>query len=261
MGEMGKIAETALVHPDATIARDISIGPYSIIEKDVTIGKQSVVEDHVLIKAGTQIGERNRICHAALLGGEPQDLKFRGHKTGVVIGDNNTIREFVTIHRGTVKGGNTLLGNNCLIMAYVHIAHDCRVGNNVIIANATQMGGFVTVEDFVFLSALIPIHQFSRIGAYSIVGGGFRIDKDVVPFSLAGGEPLRIYGANTIGLKRNNFKKDKRNIIKKALTVLMDVSLNTAQAMEVIRATVPHIPEIDHLLTFIQESKRGIARG
>jgi UDP-N-acetylglucosamine acyltransferase len=148
-----------------------------------------------------------------------------------------------------------------MIMAYVHIAHDCKVGSNVIIANATQMGGFVTVEDFVFLSALIPIHQFSRIGAYSIVGGGFRIDKDVVPYALAGSEPLRIYGMNIVGLKRNNFKKDTISIIKKALSKLMDKSLNTKQAVEEIRDTLPQIPEIDHLLAFIQSSKRGIARG
>jgi UDP-N-acetylglucosamine acyltransferase len=258
---MAEIDQTARVHPDSDLAEGVSIGPYSIIEADVSIGRGTVVEDHVLLKAGTRIGENNRICHAALLGGEPQDLKFKGQKTGVRIGDNNTIREFATIHRATVEGEETVLGSNCLIMAYVHIAHDCRVGNNVIIANATQMGGFVTVEDFVFLSALIPIHQFSRIGAYSIVGGGFRIDKDVVPFSLAGSEPLRIYGLNIIGLKRNNFKKATINILKKALSILMDKSLNTKQAIERIRDGLPHIPEIEHLITFIQESKRGIARG
>ena len=258
---MGKIAETALIHPDAHIEKDVSIGPYSIIEHDVTICAGTIVEDHVLVKAGTQIGKNNRICHAAFLGGEPQDLKFKGQRTGVVIGDNNTIREFVTIHRATVEGENTKLGSNCFIMAYVHMVHDCKVGSNVIIANATQMGGFVTVEDFAFLSALIPVHQFSRIGAYSIVGGGFRIDKDVIPFALAGSEPLRIYGVNIIGLKRNNFKKDTIKAIKKALRIIMDKSLNTKQAIGVIRDKVPQIPEINHLLTFIEESQRGIARG
>jgi UDP-N-acetylglucosamine acyltransferase len=258
---MGTIADTALVHPDAHIGKDVSIGPYSIVEHGVSILQGTVVEDHVLLKAGTQLGRNNRICHAALIGGEPQDLKFKGQKSGVLIGDNNTIREFATIHRATVEGENTLLGSNCLIMAYVHIAHDCRVGNNVIIANATQMGGFVTVEDFAFLSALIPIHQFSRIGAYSIVGGGFRIDKDVVPYALAGSEPLRIYGMNIVGLKRNNFKKDTISNIKKALNILMDMSLNTKQAVEKIKDTLPQNKEIDHLLAFIQNSKRGIARG
>lgn len=258
---MGRIAETALVHPDTDIAQDVTIGPYSIIEQGVAIDRGTVVEGHVLLKTGTRIGRHNRICHAALIGGEPQDLKFKGQKTGVVIGDNNTIREFATIHRATVEGEHTVLGSNCLIMAYVHIAHDCRVGSNVIIANATQIGGFVTVEDHVFLSALIPIHQFCRIGAYAIVGGGFRIDKDVVPFSLAGSEPLRIYGLNIVGLRRKNFKKDTISILKKALALLMNKSLNTTQAMEQIRDTLPRIPEIDHLLTFIEESKRGIARG
>lgn len=258
---MAKIAETAIVHPDAKIADDVSIGPYSIIEAGVSIGEGSVVEDHVLLREGTKIGKKNRICHAALLGGEPQDLKFKGQKTGVRIGDSNTIREFVTIHRATVENEDTVLGSNCMIMAYVHVAHDCRVGSNVIIANATQMGGFVTVEDSVFLSALIPIHQFSRIGTYSIVGGGFRVDKDVMPFALAGGEPLRIYGLNIVGLKRNNFKKETISTLKKVLTIFMDRSLNTRQAIEKVRHSVAQIPEVEHILEFIQESKRGIARG
>jgi UDP-N-acetylglucosamine acyltransferase len=258
---MKRIAESALVDPDTTIEDGVTIGPFSIIENDVIIKKGTVIEDHVIIKAGTVIGEHNRICHATLIGGDPQDLKFRGQKTGVIIGDHNTIREFATIHRATVEGENTILGSNCMIMAYVHIAHDCRVGSTVIIANATQMGGFVTVEDSVFLSALIPIHQFSRIGSYSIVGGGFRVDKDVVPFALAGGEPLRIYGLNIVGLKRNNFKKDTIKSLKKALSMLIDKSLNTKQAVEAIQRTVPDIPEIRHLIDFIKESKRGIARG
>ncbi len=258
---MSKIAKTAIVHPEAKIAEDVTIGPYSIIEAGVTVDQGSVIEDHVLIKEGTKIGKHNRICHAALLGGEPQDLKFKGQKTGVLIGDSNIIREFVTIHRATVEHENTQLGSNCMIMAYVHIAHDCRVGSNVIIANATQMGGFVSVEDFVFLSALIPIHQFSRIGAYSIVGGGFRIDKDIVPFALAGGEPLRIYGLNIVGLRRNNFKKETINTLKKALSILMDKSLNTKQALEKIKDSLEHIPEVEHVVSFIEKSKRGIARG
>jgi UDP-N-acetylglucosamine acyltransferase len=258
---MNTIDDFARVDPHAVIEDGVVIGPHSIVEEDVVIGKDSVIEDHVLVRSGSRIGENNRICHSAYIGGPPQDLKFKGWKSGVQIGDNNTIREFVTIHRATEEGGFTNIGNNCYLMAYVHIAHDCRVGDNVIIANATQMGGFVTVDDNAFLSALIPIHQYSRVGGYSIVGGGYRIDKDVVPFALSGGEPLRIYGLNIVGLRRNNFKKETINILKKAFRYLLDKGMNTAQAVEKIGGSLPQIPEIEYLVRFINGSKRGIARG
>ncbi len=258
---MKEFAKSAIVDTKAIIETGVTIGPYSIIEKDVVIKKGTHIEDHVLIKAGTTIGENNRICHSALLGGDPQDIKYKGWKSGVEIGDNNIIREFVTIHKASVKDSITKVGNNCFIMAYVHIAHDCQIGNNVIIANATQMGGFVKVEDYAFLSALVPIHQFSRIGGYSIVGGGFRIVKDVIPYALAGSEPLKVYGLNVVGLRRNNFKKETISILKIAFNIILSKELNTVQAVEKIKATLPQIPEIKNLLRFIKESKRGIAKG
>lgn len=259
---MKTLSKTAIVNPNAIIGDRVKIGPFSIIEEDVIIKKGTVIEDHVLVKKGTTIGEHNRICHSALIGGMPQDIKFeRGWRSGVEIGNNNIIREFVTIHRASIKDHLTKVGNDCFIMAYVHIAHDCEVGNNVIIANTTQLGGFVKVEDFAFLSALIPIHQFSIIGGYSMIGGGYRVNKDVLPYALAGGDPLRIYGLNIIGLQRNNFKKETIDILKKAFDIILDKRLNTTQAVEKIKEDLPQIPEIKNLLRFIDESKRGIAKG
>lgn len=257
---MNKIDSSSIVDSGAIIGKNVQIGPFSIIENNVKIGDNNIIADNVLIKEGTIIGNGNKICHSALIGGDPQDLSYKGWKSGVEIGDNNTLREFVTIHKASKKNESTKIGSNCFLMAYVHIAHDCCVGNNVIIANATQMGGFVTVEDNAFLSALIPIHQFSKVGGFSIVGGGYRIDKDVLPYALAGGEPLRLYGLNIIGLRRNNFKKETINVLKKAFDIILDKGLNTTQAVEKIKKTLPKIPEIDNMLRFIKESKRGIVK-
>jgi len=258
---LSTIAKSAIIDSGAKIGENVTIGHYSIIEQDVVIGTGTVVENHVLLKAGTKIGENNKICHAALIGGDPQDIKFAGWKSGVEIGDDNIIREFVTVHRATEKDSNTRIGSNCYIMAYVHIAHDCQIGNNVIIANATQMGGFVIIEDFVFLSALVPIHQFCRIGRYSIIGGGYRVVNDVIPYALAGGDPLRIHGLNSIGLRRNNFKKEAVTVLKKAIKFILDKGLNTKQAVEKIQSELPQTDEIKNLLRFIAKSKRGIVRG
>jgi UDP-N-acetylglucosamine acyltransferase len=258
---LSRIDSSAIVDPGAIIGKNVEIGPFSIIENNVKIGDDTKIADNVLIKEGTTIGKENKICHCTLIGGDPQDLSYKGWKSGVEIGDNNTLREFVTIHKASKKNKLTKIGNNCFLMAYVHIAHDCSVGNNVIIANATQMGGFVTVEDNAFLSALIPIHQFSKVGGFSIVGGGYRIDKDVIPYALAGGEPLRLYGLNIVGLRRNNFKKETINILKKAFDIIQDKGFNTTQVVEKIKKTLPKIPEIDNILRFIKESKRGIVRG
>ena len=255
-----KIAKTAIVDKRAIIENGVEIGPYSIVEGEVVIKKGTVLEDHVLIKDGTIIGENNRICHSAFIGGEPQDINFKSCKSCVKIGNGNIIREFATIHKASTKNKFTEVGDNCFIMAYVHIAHDCEIGNNVIIANATQIGGFVKIEDYAFLSALIPVHQFSKIGGYSMTGGGFRIVKDVIPYGLAGGEPLRIFGLNIVGLRRNNFSKETINILKKAFNIILDKKLNTAQAVEKIKNTLPQTTHIKNLLRFIKESKRGIAK-
>jgi len=255
------ISNLAIVSNKAVIEDNVTIGPFSIIEDNVVIKRGTIIEDNVLVKEWTVIGEKNRICHSALIGGLPQDLKFQGVRSGVVIGNNNVIREFVTIHRATTENQNTVVGNNCFLMAYVHIAHDCIIGNNVIIANATQLGGFVRVEDYAFLSALIPIHQFSTIGGYSIVGGGYRVVKDVLPYALAGGEPLKIYGLNIVGLKRNNFNKQTIELLSKAFAIILDKGLNTAQAVEKITEELPQTKEIKNLIRFIKESRRGIVKG
>jgi len=257
---MMEISESAIVDENAILEDGVKIGPFSIIEANVIIGKGTVVEDNVVIKAGTVIGEKNIICHSAIIGALPQDLKFGGWKSGVEIGSNNTIREFVSIHKASLEGNITKVGNNCFLMAYVHLGHDCEVGNNVIIANMTQLGGFVRIHDFAFLSALIPVHQFCTVGSYSIAGGGYRIDKDIIPYALAGGEPLRIFGLNIIGLRRNNFQKETIKLLKQAFNIILDRKLNTTQAIEKINNTLPRTQEIEYLLSFILNSRRGIAK-
>ncbi len=257
---MVNINKFAIVSKKAILGEEVRVGPFSIIEEDVVVGKGTKIEDNVLIKGGSVIGDNNIICHSAIIGALPQDLKYDGWESGVRIGNNNTIREFVSIHKASIQGNNTTVGNNCFLMAYVHVGHDCVIGNNVIIANTTQLGGFVEVNDFAFLSALIPAHQFCKVGSYSIVGGGYRIDKDIIPYSLAGGEPLKIFGLNIIGLRRNKFKKETINLLKQAFDIILDKNFNTTQAVERIKETLTQTAEIKTLLNFIEKSKRGIAK-
>ncbi len=252
------IHKTAIVDEDAILGKDIKIGPYSIIEK-VKIDAQTEIGPFCHIKERTEIGKNCEIFEGVSIGNPPQDISYKGKKTKVVIGDNNIIREFVTIHRST-EGDKTLIGNNNYLMAYVHIAHDCKIGNNVIIANATQLSGFVEIEDFAFVSGLCPIHQFVRIGGYCMIAGGYRVPKDVVPYSLVSGDPLRVCGVNKIGIKRQGFPGEVIGILEKAFKFLFFSDLNTSQAITKVKETLPQIKEIKHLTEFIENSKRGIVK-
>jgi UDP-N-acetylglucosamine acyltransferase len=254
------IHPTAIVDPEAELGKNISIGPYTIINEGVRIGDNVQIGSNVLIDSGAIIGRNCRVHHGAVLGTPPQDLKFGGEKTILEIGENTVIREYATINRGTRHRGKVIVGSNCFIMMYAHIAHDCIIGNNVILANSVNLAGHVEVENYAIIGGVVPVHQFTRIGAHSIIGGGFRVPKDVPPYILAGGYPLRYMGLNIIGLKRRNFSADTIRTLKKACRILFQSQYNTTQAVEKIKSEIEPLPEIKHLLEFIEKSERGIIK-
>lgn len=255
---------TAIIHPSAQLASGVEVGPYAIIEEQVSIGKGSVVGPHAVIGKWTQLGENNHIFHMASVGAPPQDLKYKGEECWTRIGNGNVIREFATIHRGTTTGhGETVMGNNNLMMAYSHVAHDCRVGNGVVMANAATLAGHVTVQDNVILGGLVAIHQFVTIGAYAMLGGGTLVGLDIPPYMIAtsGKRDAKLRGLNLIGLKRRGFSDEAINNLKKAYKTLFMADLKQADAIARIRSEITGCPEVDLLLDFIETSKRGICRG
>ena len=251
----------AYVHPDAKVADNVVIEPFVSIDHDVVIGEGTRIGSSVTILPGTRIGKNCKIFPGAVIGAVPQDLKFRGEYTTVEIGDNNTIREFVTINRGTSAKSKTVVGNNNLIMAYVHIAHDCVVGNNVILGNNTQLAGEVIVDDYAIISGMTGVHQFCHIGSHVMIGGGSLVRKDVPPYIKAGREPLSYVGINSIGLRRRNITNEKIREIQDIYRYIYQKGLNTAQAAEIIEAEMPASQERDEILLFVKDSKRGIIRG
>lgn len=257
------IHQLAVVHEDATIGEDVTIGPFAVIGPNVTIGKGCDIGPHVVIDGWTEIGERCTFHTGASIGSPPQDLKYNGEKTRLIIGDKCTFREYTTVNIGTVGGGGvTKLGNQCLMMAYAHVAHDCLLGNNVILANSVALSGHVTIEDFAIVGGICAVHQFARIGAHSIVGGFSAVAQDVPPYMMAsGGERARVYGLNSVGLKRRNFSDDAMKALKKAHRILFRSRLNQKHAIERVRAEVADLPEIRNLLHFIENSERGVCRG
>lgn len=253
------IAETAVIHPSVSLADGVSIGHYSVIGADVTIGKDTVIGSHVVVDGPTTIGERNTISHHAAVGGAPQDLKYRGEPTRLEIGDDNKIREFTTLHRGSVGGGAlTTIGNRNLIMAYAHIAHDCRIGNDIVIANAVNMAGHVTIGDFVIIGGVCAIHQFVKIGRYAFIGGFSAVSQDVVPFGLMAGDRSALRGINKVGLKRRGFDPQRRQRIQTAVRYLLNKDMNLGSAITRIKEEFADDPDISELLTFIESSERGI---
>jgi len=251
---------TAIVSSKAWIADDVKIGPYSIIEEDVVIGKGTIIDSSVSVKDGARIGENVKIYHATAVAGPPQDLKFAGEKTELVVGDNTVIREFVTLNRGTAAHGKTEIGENCLLMAYSHVAHDCIIGDNVIIANSVQMGGHVEIGDYAIIGGATVIHQFSLVGEHCMVGGGFRITQDILPYSTVAGYPLRCLGLNSIGLQRRGFSPETLMTLRRMFRLLMSKKLNTSQALAKIDEEVEKIPEVIKVLEFIKRSERGIVK-
>ncbi|MDI6765917.1 MAG: acyl-ACP--UDP-N-acetylglucosamine O-acyltransferase [Bacteroidota bacterium] len=252
------IDSRAVVSPKAQIGENISVGPFTIIEDDVVIGDGTHIASNVLIANGTRIGKECRIHHGAVLGTPPQDLKYNGEVTTLEIGDNNVIREYVTMNRGTYARTKSTVGNHCFIMAYAHVAHDCQIGNNVILANSVNMGGHVLIEDYVIVGGIVAIHQFSKIGCHAMIGGGFRVTKDVPPYILAGSEPLAYKGLNIIGLRRRDFTDETIEKLSKAYRLIYHSQLNVSQALEKINTDIPSTDEVRHILEFIEKSKRGI---
>lgn len=252
------IDNLALVSPKAQLGDNVSVGPFAVVEADVVIGTGTSIGSHALIANGSRIGRECRIHHGAVLGTVPQDLKFRGETTTLEVGDHTTIREYATLNRGTNDRWKTTVGNHCFIMAYAHVAHDCSIGNHVILANSVNMAGHVVIEDYVVIGGLVPIHQFVHIGRHAMIGGGFRVPKDVPPYILAGGEPLSFQGLNLVGLKRRNFSQGALDSLQKVYQLLYGSQLNVSQAIEKIRKEVPENDEVRAVLDFIQRSKRGI---
>lgn len=251
----------AYVHPAAKIADSVVIDPFVTIDQNVEIGEGSHICSNVTIMEGARIGKHCNIFPGAVISGIPQDLKFKGEDTVAVIGDNTTIRECVTVNRGTVAKGKTVVGNNCLIMAYSHVAHDCIVGNNVIISNSSQLAGEVQVDDFAVIGGGTLIHQFSHLGTHVMIQGGSRINKDIPPFVKAGRDPIAYTGINSIGLRRRNFTNDQIREIQEIYRYLYLSRLNVTDAVDRIEAELPATKERDEIIEFIRNSKRGIVRG
>lgn len=258
------IHPSALVHPSAQLAEGVEIGPYAIIEEHSIIGKGTSIGAHAVIGKWTELGENNQIYHMTSVGAAPQDLKYKGEECWTRLGNGNVIREFATIHRGTVTGhAETIMGNNNLMMAYSHVAHDCVVGNGNVFANSATLAGHVTVQDNVILGGLVAIHQFTTIGSYSMLGGGTLVGLDIPPYMIAtsGKRDAKLRGLNLIGLKRRGFSDESISSLKKAYKTLFMSGLKQADAIAKIRAEVVGCAEVDALLTFIEASQRGICRG
>ena len=255
------IHPTAIVSPDAHLEEGVEVGPYTIIGADVHIGKNTIIGSHVVVEDHTDIGEDCRIFQFSSLGGAPQDLKFKGEKTRLIVGNHNTIREFVTINRATSADiGVTIIGNHNLLMAYCHVAHNCKLGNHIVMANAATLAGHIHVEDFAIIGGLTGIHQFTRIGAHSIIGGASAVAKDVPPYIMAAGNHAKPYGLNTVGMKRRGFKEETIMALKDAYRLIFRSSLLLTVAIERVKNEVADTSEVRHFIDFIQKSERGIIR-
>ena len=257
---MSEIHSTALIDPSAQIGNNVTIGANTIIEADTIIGDNANIGANCLVASYTELGSGVSLFHGAVLGTIPQDLKFEGEKTRLVIGDNTTIREYAMLNRGTVDRGETIIGKNCLLMAYSHVAHDCLIGENVIMANSVNLAGHVEIGEYAIIGGVVPVHQFVKIGAHSMIGGGFRVQQDICPFSLVGGYPLKVAGLNSLGLRRRGFERETIRMLEAAYKILFFSSLNTSQAVEKIKAEIEPVEEIQLILDFIKSSKRGMVK-
>ena len=258
---MSQLHPTAIIDPCAELASEVEVGPYSVIGAGVKIGKGTKIHSHVVVQGRTTLGEGNVIFPFATVGSPPQDLKYRGEPSELVIGNRNTIREFVSLNPGTTGGGMvTRVGDQNLLMMYCHIAHDCSVGSRNVIANGATLGGHVVIEDFVIVGGLVGIHQFVRIGSSAILGAGSMVAMDVPPFCNATGDRAKLRGLNLEGLKRRGFDKTVIDAIRKAYRIVFQSKLKTDKALAKIRQDLPGIPEVDALVSFIANSRRGICR-
>jgi UDP-N-acetylglucosamine acyltransferase len=255
------IHPTAIIEPGARLADSVTVGPYSVIGKHVVIGSGTTVAGHVVIEGWTEIGCDNQIFQFSSIGAAPQDLKYAGQETYLKLGDRNRIREFTTLNRGTAEGGGlTSVGNDNLFMAYSHVAHDCIIHNNAILANGATLAGHVEVESAAILGGLVAIHQFCRVGCNSMISGGSMVTQDVPPYTIAQGDRAKTVGLNLIGLKRRGFAEETIGGIKKAYRVIFRSGLRLEEALQKIDVEIEMSPELAHFINFIKASQRGIAR-
>jgi UDP-N-acetylglucosamine acyltransferase len=255
------ISKLAFIHPDAKIGQNTTIDPFAYISGNVVIGEGTWIGPNATVMDGARIGKNCKIFPSAVISGIPQDLKFRGEDSTAEIGDNTSVREGVTVNRGTAAVGKTVIGSNCLLMAYVHIGHDCQIGNNCILGNSTSLGGEVKIDDWAILSGGTLVHQFTHIGGHVIIGGGSKVRIDVPPFIKADREPLAYMGLNTVGLTRRGFGKERIDEIHNIFRAIYQSNMNNSQALEYIEKEFRPSPDRDYILDFIRKSERGIIRG
>jgi UDP-N-acetylglucosamine acyltransferase len=251
------IHPTAVISPRAELGSGVKVGAFALIGDDVTIGDGCVIEARATLERNVRLAPDVVIGSGTIIGGEPQDLKFKGEETWVEIGEGTRVREYTTINRGTSQSWKTSVGKGCFLMSYVHLAHDCHIGDGVIISNGTQLAGHVTIEDRAILSGLVAVHQFAKIGRHAFVGGCSRVAKDVPPFIKAVGNPVKLYGLNSVGLQRSGFPDEVVRELKRAYRLFFRSELNVSQAMTRARTELQPIPEIEHFLSFLEASERG----
>ncbi len=255
-----QIHDTALISKKAKLGEGVSVGPYAVVSDGVTIGPGTKVGAFCVIEGNTSVGKDCEIFTGAVIGSRPQDLKYKGEKSSLEVGDNNVIREYCTLNPGTEEGGKTVVGSGNLIMAYSHVAHDCRLGNNCVLANGSTLAGHVTIEDCAVIGGLVAIHQFVRVGRLSIIGGCSKVVQDIPPYSTCDGHPALVYGLNLIGLRRHGITKESINSLDDAFRVLFSSGLSIKHAAERVVKEVKVTSEITYLLEFIKNTERGIAR-
>lgn len=254
-------AHMRYIHPDAKIGRNVTVEPFTTIGRDVVIGDDTWIGPNVTIMDGARIGNRCKIFPGAVVGAVPQDLKFKGEYSLVELGDEVVVREYCTLNRGTQASHRTIIGKGSLLMAYVHVAHDCHIGKNCVLANGVTLAGHIEIEDCAILGGLTAVHQFVKIGAHAFIGGGSLVRKDVPPFVKAAREPLSYAGINSVGLRRRGFKPDQIKQIQDIYRILFVKGFNTSQATEIIEAEIDPTPERDYILEFLRKADRGIMRG
>jgi len=255
------IHPTAVIHPKAEMASDVEVGAYAIIGEHVRIDRGTRVGDHARVEGWTRIGEECRVFPFAVLGAEPQDLKYRGEPTELIVGPRCVFREFVTIHRGTAQGGGrTVIGSDNFFMSYSHVAHDCVIGNHVIMANSATLAGHIEIQDHAILGGIVAVHQFVRVGAYALISGLTGVAQDIPPYTLASGSRAKLFGLNVVGLRRHGFSRETIQALKKAYRILFRSNLMLQKAVDRVRQEIPGCLEVENLLRFIQESQRGTCR-
>ncbi|MEP6590743.1 MAG: acyl-ACP--UDP-N-acetylglucosamine O-acyltransferase [Gemmatimonadota bacterium] len=253
-----QIHASVLIDPSAELGVDVEIGPFAIIGPGVVVGDGCRIAARATLERNVRLGNRVQIGSGAILGGAPQDLKYRDEATWVEVGDDTIIREYATVNRGTAASARTTVGRDCFIMSYVHLAHDCHIGDGVIIANGTQLAGHVTIQDRAALSGLVAVHQFVTIGAYCFIGGATRVSQDIPPFVKAAGNPVELYGLNSIGLQRQGFPAETIAALKRAYRLFFNSDYNLGQALDRAATDLPDLPEVRRFIEFVSSSQRGL---